>query len=307
MRLICPNCGATYEVDANLIPAAGRDVQCSNCGHGWFQHPDTLDDEAEDTVEAVETEETVEATLVEGEIVEDETFDEDEAFDEDDEGFDEDEDADEDEFDEEDEYDEDYEDDEPVTADVASSRRRPLETGVADILREEAEREAAARRAEAAAEMESQPDLGLQDTEKPKGGATAAALARMARMRNREETTAETEPQATRKELLPDVEEINSTLRGQQERGEIPDLYEEEEEAQERRKSFRSGFLLVVLVCAIAVAVYALAPRIAAAVPALDPYLRAYVDWVNMARGQLNGLIQSLADKVSALSNSIGS
>ncbi len=43
MRLICPNCGAQYEVDDSLVPEAGRDVQCSNCGHGWFQRPAHLD------------------------------------------------------------------------------------------------------------------------------------------------------------------------------------------------------------------------------------------------------------------------
>ena len=41
MRLQCPNCDAEYEVDASAIPQEGRDVQCSNCGHGWYQgHPD---------------------------------------------------------------------------------------------------------------------------------------------------------------------------------------------------------------------------------------------------------------------------
>ena len=37
MRLICPNCVAQYEVDENVIPPEGRDVQCANCGHNWFQ------------------------------------------------------------------------------------------------------------------------------------------------------------------------------------------------------------------------------------------------------------------------------
>jgi len=37
MRLICPNCVAQYEVDDNVIPPEGRDVQCANCGHNWFQ------------------------------------------------------------------------------------------------------------------------------------------------------------------------------------------------------------------------------------------------------------------------------
>lgn len=37
MRLICPDCGAQYEVPAHVIPDAGRDVQCSACGNTWFQ------------------------------------------------------------------------------------------------------------------------------------------------------------------------------------------------------------------------------------------------------------------------------
>lgn len=37
MRLICPNCVAQYEVDEGIIPPEGRDVQCANCGHNWFQ------------------------------------------------------------------------------------------------------------------------------------------------------------------------------------------------------------------------------------------------------------------------------
>ena len=37
MRLICPNCTAQYEVDASMIPDEGRDVQCSNCGHTWYE------------------------------------------------------------------------------------------------------------------------------------------------------------------------------------------------------------------------------------------------------------------------------
>jgi len=41
MRLTCPNCSAQYEVPDDVIPEEGRDVQCSNCDHTWFQakHP----------------------------------------------------------------------------------------------------------------------------------------------------------------------------------------------------------------------------------------------------------------------------
>jgi predicted Zn finger-like uncharacterized protein len=37
MRLVCPNCDAKYEVPEDAIPDAGRDVQCANCSHAWFQ------------------------------------------------------------------------------------------------------------------------------------------------------------------------------------------------------------------------------------------------------------------------------
>ena len=35
MRLVCPRCGAHYEIDDTAIPAAGRDVECSACEHVW--------------------------------------------------------------------------------------------------------------------------------------------------------------------------------------------------------------------------------------------------------------------------------
>lgn len=37
IRLTCPECGAEYRVDDGAIPAEGRDVECSSCGHGWRQ------------------------------------------------------------------------------------------------------------------------------------------------------------------------------------------------------------------------------------------------------------------------------
>lgn len=37
MRITCPNCNAQYEVGEDMIPSEGRDVQCSNCGTTWFQ------------------------------------------------------------------------------------------------------------------------------------------------------------------------------------------------------------------------------------------------------------------------------
>lgn len=46
MRLICPNCTAQYEIDARAVPTKGRDVQCSACGHVWFQLGTPVQDDA---------------------------------------------------------------------------------------------------------------------------------------------------------------------------------------------------------------------------------------------------------------------
>lgn len=40
MRLICPRCGAQYEIEAGAIPPAGRDVECSACDHVWRAMPE---------------------------------------------------------------------------------------------------------------------------------------------------------------------------------------------------------------------------------------------------------------------------
>ena len=40
MRLNCPKCEARYDVPGKNVPTSGREVQCSACGHTWFQtHP----------------------------------------------------------------------------------------------------------------------------------------------------------------------------------------------------------------------------------------------------------------------------
>ncbi|MFC7702945.1 zinc-ribbon domain-containing protein [Plastorhodobacter daqingensis] len=49
MRLICPNCTAQYEVGADAIPEAGREVLCSACDFRWFAAPPTAPGQAAET------------------------------------------------------------------------------------------------------------------------------------------------------------------------------------------------------------------------------------------------------------------
>ena len=36
MQIVCPNCGARYEVPPSALAAPGRHVQCATCQHAWF-------------------------------------------------------------------------------------------------------------------------------------------------------------------------------------------------------------------------------------------------------------------------------
>lgn len=39
IRLICPGCAAEYRLPSDAIPASGREVECSACGHMWQARP----------------------------------------------------------------------------------------------------------------------------------------------------------------------------------------------------------------------------------------------------------------------------
>ena len=285
MRLACPNCGAEYEVADDVIPESGRDVQCSNCGHTWFEQPGTVAttaapapdaDPAPDEADAPESDDWREADP-------DPTPDASAEA-------------------------EPEPDPAPDQAPESPSRpeRRTLDPEVADILREEREREEAARRAEAAA-LESQPDLGLDDSATPEDQRGAEARRRMARLRGQDTSeprgpaataaaaaatvAAQPEQDQSRRDMLPDIDEINSTLRSG---GEVTSATAEESEPPRKSGGFRLGFLLVVGLAVLAALAYAFAPQIGARVPQLADPLTAYVAQVDAWRLWLDLTLQDL-------------
>lgn len=313
MRLVCPNCEAKYEVPEDAIPETGRDVQCANCGHAWFQMrsrpgaaetvapvaspvappvpevapepapepmpepepvvepaaevveetPPAAEDIVPEAVAAVEDAEPVAAERaavaeVEAAVADAAAMAEEEA----DVGT------------------------EAVVAAAAAPAAYAVDDSVLAILREEAEREVQARRAEGAKPLETQVDLGIDaaipEARKPVD-VPAAALAEA-------ETDDRSENRRTR---LPDVEEINSTLRpAEGSRGE-DGATDPVPAATEARSSFRSGFLLVLTVAILGSAIYGAADSLAEAVPALAGPLKAYVGFVDSLRLHLDGLMQS--------------
>lgn len=265
MRLTCPNCSARYDVDEAMVPAGGRDVQCSNCSTTWFQPgPRIAEPVAEPAPPVVEPvpEPRLSEVAVEGPS---------------------------------------GAPGEDVAARTERPTRRQIDPDVADILREEAEREARLRQDAVAPEPEqSQEEMPL---EQAPDDARARRIAELEGAQDAFETdeiaaAVATAAAASRREVFPDIEEINSTLRA------TGDRREEEANATDvdtvgstdrRRSKVRLGFFTVLILAAIGVGVYAYAPQIAEAVPALAGPLDSYIDLANQGRFWLDDMARSLA------------
>ena len=305
MRLICPNCGAQYEVPVDAIPAGGRDVQCSSCGHTWFQlHPLDAPLSEEAPAEAAQDDQLWEE-MDEGAFAAP-AEDEDAPF-------------------------PDPEPDETSEAEPLATpvprrpvRARGLDPSVAEVLRQEAEREA--RRRTDPEPLESQPDLGLAEpAEESAAHRARVARAHMARSRGDASPSGKPAPEPvgaaqpapeaperaefvssepehpsvapSRRDLLPDIEEINQTLRVVPEprRMETPQGRARAVEEEELQSSgFARGFGVVLILAALAVLFYALAPALTATVPALAPLLDPYVAAVDGLRLWLDAQLTAL-------------
>ena len=343
MRLVCPNCDAQYEVDDGAVPETGRDVQCSNCGHTWFQMPPDLEAEleAEEALFGVAARPqdpkpvaapTVASTPPTVAPPKASAWDDDADDDDEEDDADEDEGGDEAAEDADDHSTDDLkiiarttsveisvplpqepdtQDDEPTEPARSETQmpqpvapRRGLDESLLSVLREEAEREAAVRRSETPRALETQPELGLEETT----GAASAAKAvrdRLARLRGQEAEPEITEKPTARRDLLPDIEEINSTLRASTENrsGDELAMADPAPVTAATNTGFRSGFSLMLLIAVLLIATYLAAPKIATQFPAAQGALESYVAGVDAARIWLDSAMRSA---ISAVQNLTG-
>jgi predicted Zn finger-like uncharacterized protein len=290
MRLICPNCDAQYEVDASLIPETGRDVQCSDCGHVWFQAPDmetdadtTMDD---DIAALVRPGGADGAEMVPGMApVADPSP--------------------------------------PAPAPEADPepdpqvlRRHTLDESLMAVLREEAERETRARAEDAARAagrgLEMQTELGLADADPaPRLRIRPRDTARQPAPQDTPQDDSDPEPASmpaaasgasarpARRELLPDIDRINSTLDASNANRSGGAAVRVPASAERQRGGFRAGFLLVLVLGALGWGAYAESDRLAAALPQAGPVIDGYVALVDMARSGLDSLVRGLLESLN--------
>lgn len=308
MRMICPNCSAQYEVDDNVIPDNGRDVQCSNCGHTWFHHHgDQAKDQIEESGaqapgdaaeqpagESIDAQEEISAQASSGEAYQAPQITDIQP------------DAGETDAGEPEVPDQPEDGSQTEIAATAESApaRQPLDDEVTGILREEAERETAERSADLGG-LEIQPDLGLQQGPDE---TRANIQERMARLRGVDDDGIGSKTVAAvgvskSRDLLPDIEEINSTLTASQGSDGKGETVEQE---KRRRGGFRLGFAWTVLLFAAMALVYVYAPQIVDLAPRTEPYLADYVDWINMLRSSVDAIMQRAVDRLTGLLAQIG-
>lgn len=324
MRLVCPNCGAQYEVPDDVIPESGRDVQCSNCGDTWFQkHPSQdreLAEELEQPLDEAHWEaeaEPEQASEPEPELEPESDLEpEPEA-----------------EFEPEPElepetaawdepepeqvepttewkgFDEVAPDEEPEAEPVVDAQPRELDPEVREVLREEAEQEMQARAAETEG-LETQPDLGLEDPGDEASRREREARLRMARMRglSDEEALGEEDDlaeHASRRDLLPDIDEINSTLRKDSDRAAAAEaeMSGAVAPAVAKTRGFSRGFRTIVLLAVLAILVYVFADQIAGWLPAAEGALNGYVAAVDTARLWLDSQVLKLTGYLDGMTS----
>ena len=273
MRLVCPNCSAQYDVDAAAVPPTGRDVQCANCAHNWFQGPEfTVAPSHEDATPAPQhkNEDPPEAAL----------------------------------------------------APAPRHRRPPRTIGpdpeVLDILRQEAKREAQERKrspatdAEVAEQIDFTKDLPQDPVKAQENDDKRQRAERTRRNQVRERTrrlNIDTEAEATRAEteaaledvanttnssgerpvrpvrsnVLPNIEELNSSLRSANERR------TNEKTATAvilSATSFRYGFLTACATGLLLAASYLLGVQISEAIPQLGGVIDGYTPICRWPAGQ---------------------
>lgn len=291
MRLICPSCRAQYEIEADLIPLEGRDVQCSACDNVWFQTPP----QPESPALLSQAQRVLEAPAPAVPFLQDPAA----------------------------RVEEDLEVHFPPRAfqapvgpeedlppedegdlDAQILKRHSLDESMMAILREEAMREETARleeeeRLRKARNLDFQTTGEAPDPEGPRlrirprsEAATEAVMHEDVAQPEHpvsERPLSERPTRPQRRELLPDIEHINSTLEAP--RAHRRPTVSLEGAGAASPSGFLRGFAAMILIALLIWALYIKAPQIIAMAPMLEGAMTTYVGVIDVLRNGLNEIV----------------
>ena len=270
MRLTCPNCSARYEVADSMVPPEGRDVQCSNCSTTWFQPGRRTDVEPAIAPKRGDATPPPAPPAGDAEAEPEQPADTPPGI-------------------------------ENVIEAAAGAaagtgpRRQEMEPGIRDILREEAERETRLRQAEAGS-VETQSEMPLDEGQAPSSGPGRGPG--LADAQDAFSPAPQTPDAAqARRDLFPDIDEINSTLRDTGDRSGEEDTATDIDTVDtipRRRRGVRLGFFFVVLIALSGLTLYTNPDEISATMPIMAGAIEGYVAAIDSARFWLDGIARGL-------------
>ena len=258
MRLICSKCAARYEVPEKNVPSSGREVQCSACGHAWFQtHPSSkkLQEPVKDPGQETETaSEEIQTVLEKSDLEGSGQLGE--------------------------------------TNGTSSSRLHPT---VAEVLKEEARREVAVRAAE---NLETQPELGIDeallqaapsfDIAEPQSKAVSSISLDPdpKELKGLYPKTAQMETGSS-SDRLPEQKEINYSLSpDESKKRKIADKADKSGQAKrvDHQRIKRAGLLTGIMIVACSFLIYQFSGDIVQKIPQSEQLLEVYVQLVDRLR-----------------------
>lgn len=188
--------------------------------------------------------------------------------------------------------------------DAATPERKPLDSAVADILRQEAAHDGKGPAAKAPPSTLDTP--ATASAEKVDADQTRKRIASMTRQEGSTPSTTEAATAvgtAANLRTVPDIHEINAALRARAEANDTSGLTAAEKEEAQQRQGFRRGFFWVLILIAILILPYIFAEQITENLPQTRPIMASYVLTVDQLRVWLETQVGNVQELIAGFTS----
>jgi predicted Zn finger-like uncharacterized protein len=187
---------------------------------------------------------------------------------------------------------------------AATPERKPLDSAVADILRQEAAHDGKGPAAATSPRTLDEP--AAASAEKIDADQTRKRIASMTQQESGPQAIAEVSAgaeTAANLRTVPDIHEINAALRARAEANDTSGLTAAEKEEAQQRRGFRRGFFWVLILIAILILPYIFAEQITENLPQTRPIMASYVLTVDQLRVWLEAQVGNIQDMIASFTS----